>query len=257
MSDPRPNKKLGQHWLSDKKSLTAIVDSADIKTGDTVLEIGPGTGLLTKELATRNASIIALEYDNYWLNRLHKEYSNNSSVKVIYGDIRTYTLEDLPKNYKIVANIPYYLTANLLRKLIDTSNQPLTASLLVQKEVAQRVAASPGSLSLIAVLTQLCYQVSLGSVVPAQLFNPPPKVDSQIVILKRHVNPEYQLTEKIISVVKAGFSQKRKKIKTSLMHALELSRNEADDLLARAKVNGDLRAQDLTLGDWHRLSVQT
>lgn len=253
--EPKPKKNLGQHWLHDDESLAAMVSAATVSSGDTVLEIGPGTGMLTDRLLEKNASIVALEYDNHWTDHLWKKYAKHHNIEVVHGDIRKYHLQSLPQDYKIVANIPYYLTANLLRKLVDTHNKPTVAALLVQKEVALRVAAKPGDLSLIAVLVQLFYTVSLGQVVPAHLFDPPPKIDSQILILHKRKMPQFQPTEDLFRIIKAGFSQKRKKIKTSLSGGLHIGKQDAAQMLERAKIDPNKRPQELTMQDWFRLST--
>lgn len=254
-NQPRPKKKLGQHWLNDDVALDAMVEEAKVKGGDTVLEIGPGTGLLTEKLLARNSSVIALEYDKHWADELWNRYKKHKNIEVVHGDIRKYHLTNLAKDYKIVANIPYYLTANLLRKLVDTNNKPSTAALLIQKEVAHRIAAKPGDLSLIAVLVQLFYSVRLSIEVPSELFDPAPKVDSQILILKRLKMPQFQPTDELFRVIKAGFSQKRKKIKASLSGGLHISKHQAIKMLDLAKIDPNKRPQELTIQDWHRLST--
>ncbi len=253
---PRAKKALGQHWLTDKTSLQAMVVSASVKQGDTILEIGPGTGTLTDELLSVGAIVTALEFDLNRVRDLEQRYSKYPNKPTIEpGDIRTYDFNALPKGYKVVANIPYYLTANLLRRFVDAENKPATAALLVQKEVAERVAATPGDLTQIAVYAQLYYEVSLGELVPAHLFTPPPKVDSQILILKRRPTPIYELDATMLKVIKAGFSERRKKIKTSLAGGLQLTKPEVVTMLESAGINPDARAQELSIEDWHKLAA--
>lgn len=256
MGLPQANKALGQHWLEDVSSLRSMVEAAETKAGDVVLEIGPGTGTLTDELLKTGSEVIALEFDRQCVADLNNKYRgmDSSQIHVQEGDIRSYDLASLPENYKIVANIPYYLTANLLRKLVDDSHKPIVATLLVQKEVAQRVCADPGQLSLIAVFVQLQYEVSLGSVVPAHLFVPPPKVDSQVLVLRRREEPLFPTDETFNRVVKAGFSERRKKLRSSLSSGLGLSKDAVEKLLAAAEVDPNKRAQELSLEDWHRLA---
>lgn len=249
------NKSLGQHWLKDKKTLAKIVAAADVSKGDVILEIGPGTGYLTDELLARRAEIVALEIDRELVKKLEKKYINRLSTEVFIqeGDVRTYDLNNMPPGYKIVANIPYYLTSNLIRIISESKNPPNIATLLIQKEVAERVAAKPGDMSLLSVTAQFYWQVKLGEIVKAELFTPPPKVDSQILTLKRRevaLFPEAD-EKKFFRVVKAGFSARRKTLLNSLSGGLRLSKADAGELLERAGVDPGLRAQSLSLPRWH------
>ena len=176
---------------------------------------------------------------------------------MVEGDILKFDLTALPAGYKVVANIPYYLTGNLLKMLCESPNPPSKMALLVQKEVAERLAAEPGQMSLLAVSVQLYYEVEIGTVVPARLFSPPPKVDSQIVALARRQKPLFEnLDYKLFfRLVKAGFSGKRKKLRGSLSAGLRISKDQADGLLNQAGIDGNLRAQNLSLADWNRLAL--
>jgi 16S rRNA (adenine1518-N6/adenine1519-N6)-dimethyltransferase len=248
-----PKKSLGQHWLRDKTSLEAVVNAANITGEDIVLEIGPGPGTLTKILAEKARQVIAVEFDEA-LARLLPPTDN---LTVINQDILKFDLTQLPAGYKVVANIPYYLTSNLLRILSESSNPPSVMSLLVQKEVAERVAAGPGQTSLLSISVQLYYQPKLHEVIPAKLFIPPPKVDSQIISLTRHPQPLFEDldTKTFFQIVKAGFAGRRKKLRSSLAAGLRIDKREADKLLEAAGISGDLRAQELSLQDWRRLSL--
>lgn len=252
--EPFGKKSLGQHWLNDHVTLTAMANAAQVSSEDTVLEIGPGTGNLTSILAKQAKHVIAVEFDED-LAELLQQRQLADNVQIINEDIRKFDLTSLPAGYKIAANIPYYLTANLLRLLTDTPNKPAVAALLVQKEVAERVAASPGQMSFISVVCQLFYEVSLGALVPAHLFTPPPQVDSQILILKSRAQPLYDGIDykKFYSLVKAGFSERRKKLRSSLAGGQHLGKDATDNLLKKAGINPDARAQELSLDDWHRI----
>lgn len=255
MQAPEAKKGLGQHWLSDADSLQAMCDSAGVTSKDHVLEIGPGTGLLTEHLVATGAQITALEYDTELLPALQQKFTGEN-IKIEHGDIRTYNLTKLPKNYKIVANIPYYLTAYLLRLLTETSNQPEIAALLVQKEVAQRVASQPGQMSFISVATQLYYSANLGWVVPARLFSPPPKVDSQILILEKRSKPLFNTDyRQLLKFVKAGFAQPRKTLANNLESLPNWDRERVEAALNRLNLASTARAQELSLKDWHNLYI--
>lgn len=244
-------KELGQHWLNDETVLSAICDAAEVGPDDTVLEIGPGMGALTKPLAERAKKVIAVEKDGRLAESLTHRVAHN--VQIITGDILQYDLNQLPVGYKVVANIPYYLTSNLLRVLCESSNPFSHAAVLVQKEVAERVTAAPGNMSLLAVSVQFYCSTGLGPVVPAALFFPPPKVDSQVLLLTYN-GPRFDVdTDTFFRLVKAGFSEKRKKLKSSLSGGLGISRQEAVTLLAGAGIDSDSRAQELPLDAWHAL----
>jgi 16S rRNA (adenine1518-N6/adenine1519-N6)-dimethyltransferase len=250
-------KSLGQHWLKDEESLRAIVKAAEVTKEDTVLEIGPGLGTLTKELVKNAHKVVAVEYDEVLASRLLSEVGGNNLI-VRWQDILRFDLGELPPTYKVVANIPYYITGNLIRMFTETTSPPEVMVLLVQKEVAQRLASEPGNLSIIAVAAQLVYEVKLGKEVKAELFTPPPKVDSQIIILKKRSKPIFKdLDQKAyMRLVKAGFSSPRKKLRSSLSAGLGVDKERADELLKKAKIRLDYRAQNLSLQDWHKLYLQ-
>ncbi|MBX4188757.1 16S rRNA (adenine(1518)-N(6)/adenine(1519)-N(6))-dimethyltransferase RsmA, partial [Candidatus Saccharibacteria bacterium] len=206
-------KSLGQHWLKDEPTLISVCESADIGKNDTVLEIGPGQGDLTRQLVKRAGRVIAVELDDQLARALPKQITAQN-LEVIRQDILKFDLTTLPAVYKVVANIPYYLTSNLLRTLSESNNPPQGIALLVQKEVAERVAAGPGQMSVLSVSVQLYYQAKLGPIVPAELFQPPPKIDSQVIILQLRPEPLFKdLDAKLFfRIVKAGFAGRRKKL---------------------------------------------
>lgn len=250
-----PNKSLGQHWLKDRSVLAHIADCAELTSHDTVLEIGPGLGTLTSELLRRSKKVVAVEFDAELARKLPAQFPGKN-LEVITSDILSFDLESLPADYSVVANVPYYITSKIIQLLMTAENKPKTAVLLVQKEVAQRLAAKPGHMSILAVSAQLFADVTLGDIVPAAFFTPPPKVDSQVVILRTRVTPFLtDIDEKdFFRVVKAGFSSKRKKLRSSLSGGLKISKPEVEDLLARAGISPDSRAEALALDDWVRLT---
>jgi 16S rRNA (adenine1518-N6/adenine1519-N6)-dimethyltransferase len=246
-------KSLGQHWLKDEPTLEAICEAAALQKADTVLEIGPGLGDLTHQLTKRAGRVLAVEIDE----KLAEDLSNTkaSNLEVIKADILKFDLTSLPANYKVVANIPYYLTSNLIWTLSESPNPPEMMVLLVQKEVAERLAAQPGQMSLLAVSAQLYYQAELGPIVAAEMFEPPPRIDSQVIILKRHPKPLFKDldTKLYFQIVKAGFAGRRKKLRGALAAGLGISKPQADKFLKTEGVSGDLRAQNLSLNDWYKL----
>jgi len=249
-------KSLGQHWLEDEASLEAVCDAGLVHRHDTVLEIGPGKGSLTVKLLDRGARVVAVEKDEELAASLSKEI-NRPGLEIISGDILQFNLNNLPENYKAVANIPYYLTSNLIRVLCESSNSPKIIALLVQKEVAERICADPGQLSLLGVSAQMYYETFQDKIVPAEFFTPVPKVDSQIVQLVRRPNPLFEniIDDKnLFRVVKAGFSTKRKTLLNSLSGGLVLPKEEVANLLQIAQIKPSVRAQELSLQDWIRLA---
>lgn len=276
-----PKKSLGQHWLFDEASLNAMLAAGEITPQDVVLEVGPGLGTLTAKLCAQAKEVIAVELDDTLAAELkgntlrHLERSKAqskdlvsntdqilrqaqgqiSNLTVIHQSILDFDLSTLPKHYNVIANIPYYLTSNLIRRLLESTNPPSTMALLVQKEVAERIAAEPGQMSILAVATQFYAEVELKELVPAELFTPPPKVDSQIIQIKHRETPLFPDvdTKKFFHLVRAGFSEKRKKLRSSLSGGLRISKTEADQLLKKAAIPLGARAQELTLTDWHNL----
>lgn len=250
-----PDKSLGQHWLKDRLVLEHIADCADVNADDTVLEIGPGLGTLTSELLRRAKNVIAVEFDPNLAQKLPGQFPGKN-LTVYSEDILKFDLSQLPAGYKVVANVPYYITSKIVQKLMTAENKPATTVLLVQKEVAVRIAAKPGDMSILAISAQVYATATLGDVVPAALFTPPPKVDSQVVILKTREAPLVSAGDEkaFFRVVKAGFSSKRKKLRSSLSGGLGISKPEAENLLNSVKVSPDSRAEDLAIEDWLRLT---
>lgn len=252
-----PKKSLGQHWLKDRDVLISIADEAGITPNDTVLEIGPGLGTLTSELLRRAKKVVAVELDQDLARKLPAQFPG-TSLEVVNQDILSFDLRTLPEQYVVVANVPYYITSKIIQLLTTATNKPRTIVLLIQKEVAERLAAMPGDMSILAVSAQIYAKVRLGNVVPAALFTPPPKVDSQVVVLEMRptplIGPE---REKVFfRVVKAGFVAKRKKLRSSLASGLHISKQEVETLLQSKGISPDDRAEDLTLQNWIDLSQE-
>jgi len=251
---PAAKKSLGQHWLYDEGSLRAMCEAADVQSGDIVLEIGPGLGTLTKFLTARAEQVIAVEFDEKLASQLPQRVPSEN-LQIITQDILRFDFMSLPLHYKIVANIPYYLTSHLIRVASETSNPPMMAVLLVQQEVARRVTAKPGDMSLLSITAQFYWQTSLGREVPASLFSPPPKVNSQILILERRPAPLFGDidTKTFFRLVKAGFAQRRKTLLNSLAAGLHLTRDQVQAICQTANIEPTRRAQTLSLDDWHAL----
>lgn len=248
-------KSLGQHWLKDKAALFSIADEADILPSDTVLEIGPGLGTLTSVLLNRAQKVVAVEFDSDLARKLPAQFPGKN-LEVINQDILQFDLESIPQNYKVVANVPYYITSKIIHKLMTAQNKPDIAVILVQKEVAERATVPAGKMSALSVSAQLYADVYLGDVIKADLFVPPPEVDSQVLVLKSK-NPQFPAgidDKKFFRIVKAGFIARRKKLRSSLSAGLAISKTEVEKLLAESDLSPDLRAEDLSVDDWKNIA---
>ena len=250
-----PNKSLGQHWLTDRAVLADIAKAADITKNDTILEIGPGLGTLTSTLLKQAKDVIAVEFDEDLARKLPGQFPG-TALTVTNQDILQFDLSTLPRGYKVVANVPYYITSKIVEKLMTADNKPSVAVLLVQKEVAERIAAKPGDMSLLGLSAQMFAETSLGVAVPRRYFTPPPKVDSQVVILKTRLEPLIPREDEkaFFRVARAGFGAKRKKLRSSIAGGLNISKPAAEELLLHANIDPDLRAQDLPIKAWQRLA---
>ena len=248
------NKSLGQHWLKDRDILAGIADDAELNEDDFVLEIGPGLGTLTSEIFRRANRVLAVEFDAELARKLPGQFPGKQ-LEVVNEDILQFDLSKLPAGYKVVANVPYYITSKIIEKLMTAENKPSTVVILVQKEVAERVAAGPGDMSILAVSAQVYAKARLGIEAPKEYFTPPPKVDSQVVVLETRDEPLVKPADErlFFRVVKAGFSAKRKKLRSSISAGLALNKQATDEVLRAANVNPDDRAEDLSIDDWLRV----
>jgi 16S rRNA (adenine1518-N6/adenine1519-N6)-dimethyltransferase len=257
-----PHKELGQNFLVDRGVLAHILAAAEIRATDTVLEIGPGLGTLTQALAEHAQRVVAVEVDRQLVAILHDRLQEFPNVRVVAGDILALEIAGLlgaepaggPAGhaYKVVANIPYNITSAVLRHLLEASLRPQLIVLMVQKEVAQRITARPGDMSLLAVSVQFYGRPRLVHRVPAGAFYPVPKVDSAIIRIDPH--PELPLTPEQVApffaVVRAGFGQRRKQLRNSLLHGTGLPAEAIVRALAQAGVDGERRAQTLSVEEW-------
>ena len=250
----RPRKDLGQHFLVDRPSLEAIMAAAQLTQADTVLEIGPGLGVMTEALASAAGRVIAVETDQILAELLRRRQPAN--LEVVEQDILQFDLRVLPPGYKVVANIPYYLTSKIFRLLMESPNPPKVMSMLVQKEVAERVAAAPGKLSILALSVQYYGRPEVVSIVERHKFWPAPEVDSAIIRVEV-TGPAFPADEqKLFRLFKAGFGEKRKQLKNSLSGGLNITPQAAADLLQEAAIPVSARAQELDLPTWEKLYRQ-
>ena len=263
-----PKRSLGQNFLLDEKHLDRIVAAADLSPTDVVLEIGPGLGTLTRRLAAQAGHVVAVELDNRLIELLRADFASQPHVQIVHNDILETVPSallaeylpglqgsDQPLRYKVVANLPYYITSLVLRHMLEASPPPSLAVVMVQKEVADRICAKPGDLSLLAISVQFYAIPHIVQRVPAGAFYPAPKVDS--AVLRLDVRPQPAVTaispQAFFDVVRAGFGQKRKQLANSLSAGLEMPKNVVQAALTRAEIDARRRAETLTLDEWGTL----
>jgi 16S rRNA (adenine1518-N6/adenine1519-N6)-dimethyltransferase len=255
-----PKQSLAQNFLMDAEQLARIAAAAALTATDTVLEIGPGLGSLTQYLAAQAGRVVAVELDDRLIEILRAHFVTQPHVQVVHGDILT--LEpgtvvraddsDAPVAYKVVANLPYYITSAVLRHLLEADHRPTQIVVLVQKEVAERICAAPGDLSLLAVSVQFYAEPTLVHHVPARAFHPAPKVDSAVLRLAVRPHPAVPDVnpDAFFRVARAGFSQKRKQLANTLSAGLHLPKAELITLLNNQGIDPTRRAETLTLAEW-------
>jgi len=248
----RPNKTMGQNFLINENTLKKIIKAADLSKDDIVLEVGPGLGILTKELAKKARKVITIEKDKEIVEVLKKELEDYKNVEIICGDILEINLEFL-KNYKVVANIPYYLTSHLIRILLELENQPKEITILIQKEVAERICASPPKMTLLAISVQFYTRPEIISYISKEDFWPEPKIDSAIMKITDIKKPEDINIKKFFKLVKAGFSSPRKQLVNNLSNKLNINKEEIKTALTECNLDIQVRAERLQITDWVKL----
>ena len=255
----RAHKGLGQNFLQDPLALEKIVSSAEIQQTDTVLEIGPGLGSLTRYLAVSAKEVIAVELDSNLIPPLKAILSPYQNVRLIHGDILKLSPGELidKSNYIVAANIPYYITSAVIRHLLESDKKPRRIVLTVQREVAQRICAEPGDMSLLALSVQVYGKPRIAARIPAGAFFPAPKVDSAVLTIDIYPFPliRPELLNIFFQLIKAGFSQKRKTLRNALSAGLHISPSEAAALLTRANIDPQRRAETLSIKEWESLSI--
>jgi 16S rRNA (adenine1518-N6/adenine1519-N6)-dimethyltransferase len=256
----RPFKGWGQNFLIDRSVLRKIIESAELKKSDIILEIGPGIGTLTQELAKKAKKVIAVEKDKKMVEILKETLKGIENVKVIQGDIlklepKSYKLK--AKNYKIVANLPYYIVSPVIRKFLElTEVRPLEMILMVQKEVAQRICAKPPDMNLLAVSVQFYAEPKILFYVSKNSFWPRPKVDGAVlkIIPLTNTNRELTNTKLFFKIVRAGFSQPRKQLVNNLSKMLKLDKKKVKNWLLENGIQPSQRAETLSIEDWIKLT---
>ncbi len=257
----RPLKGLGQNFLVDKRAINKVIRAAELNSEDIVLEIGPGLGSLTQELAKRARRVIAIEKDQKMVEILSETLKDFNNVEIIKDDIlKISNFLPLPAgfNYKVVGNLPFYLTAPVIRQFLEMGSPPKIMVLVVQKEVGQRICAKPGKMSILAVSVQVYAEPKIISYISRKSFWPQPKVDSAIVKLTPHRGENLTIVRfsprEFFRVVKAGFSQPRKQLINNLTKQLNLNRTEAEKWLLKSNIKSTQRAETLSVEDWLKLT---
>lgn len=252
----RPRRRLGQNFLVDPSALQRIVAAADLTDSDVVVEVGAGLGTLTRAVARQAGQVVAVELDDLLVQVLREQLADLTNIQIIHGDILSIPEIGLPHlGYKVVANLPYYITSAILRRFVGREPRPRLMVVTVQREVAERILAVPGEMSLLAVSIQLYGQPKLVARVPAGAFYPPPKVDSAVLRIDLTERSAMALLEGIdeatyFRVVRAGFSQKRKTLRNSLSAGLRLSPVRVEEVLRQAGLDPSRRAETLSLAEW-------
>ncbi|MGE5333695.1 MAG: 16S rRNA (adenine(1518)-N(6)/adenine(1519)-N(6))-dimethyltransferase RsmA [Nitrososphaerota archaeon] len=253
-----PNKGLGQHLLISRRALNAVVSAADLSPDDNVLEVGAGPGVLTRELAQRARRVVAVELDRAVLPVLRETTAGLANVEIIPRNLLEVDPEEVfgAESYKLVANLPYYITSLILRYLLESANPPQVLVVMVQREVAERLVAGPGEMSLLSLSVQFYGTPKIVGYVPATAFYPPPKVDSAIVRVDLHPAPLLDSTasDLFFELIHAGFAEKRKQLHNSLTRHLDVPRETIDRWLAEGVIDSMRRPQTLSLEEWLRLA---
>jgi 16S rRNA (adenine1518-N6/adenine1519-N6)-dimethyltransferase len=256
--DLKAKKRLGQHFLIDREVLAKVVAAAGLEPGDTVIEVGPGLGVLTRELSGKAGRVIAVELDDRLAEILGQSLKKLENVTIVSGDILRIdpaALLGQGSDYKVVANLPYYITSAVLRHFLESSPKPRLVVVMVQKEVAWAIVAEPGRMSLLSVSVQLYGSPEVVAFVPAACFYPAPEVDSAILRIVIYPEPAVAVTDisGFFRLVKAGFTSSRKQLVNSLAIGLGIPKDEALSLLEAAGIIYKRRAETLALEEWQRL----
>lgn len=262
--DVRPSRELGQNFLVDPQALTEIVAAAELSAGDTVIEVGPGLGVLTYELVQHAGRVVAIELDKRLAARLHDEFAMTPQLEVVQGDaMRVQPAEllgDAAQSYKVVANLPYQITSAIIRHYLEVTPPPSLLVIMVQREVAERIVARPPDMSVLAHSVQYYAEAEIVARVPAASFLPAPKVDSAVLRLRRRAQPAVDVPDvnAFFRTIKAGFLQARKKLSNALPSGLasmgiKVDKDALVGLLTAVGIDPARRAETLTIDEWARV----
>ncbi len=250
----KANKKFGQNFMVEEWPIAKIIEAADISASDLIIEIGPGSGFLTEELAKKSQKVIAIEKDRNLMPFLKEKFSNFPNIEIVNKDARDYDYTSLP-NYKVVSNLPFYAASHLIRLFLELPRQPRLLALMVQKEVGERICALPPKMSLLSVSVQLYAYPEFIAEIPRTCFQPIPKVDGAIIkIVPRQNGLNKEETEIFFKIVKAGFSQPRKNLLNNFAAQLKYDKKTIGGWVSSANISLQQRAQTLSISDWIMLT---
>ena len=273
----KPKKSLGQNFLIDQEVIRKIIEGADLKKDDVVLEVGPGKGVLTEALASKCQKVIAVEIDQNLIPVLEKRFKENKKINIIHGDVldtdilqlitktqdtrnkqiqnSKFKIRNYSDGYKLIANIPYYITSLIIRKFLEAETPPQEMILMVQKEVAERIVASPGKMSILAVSVQYYANAEILFGVPKTAFDPVPEVDSAVLKISNFQFPiSNSSRDNFFKIVRAGFCAKRKTLANNLANSLHIERKMAEEKLSQIGIASNARAQELSVENWKKLA---
>ncbi len=259
-----PNKTFGQHFLMDEIVLQDMLDVAKVSSKDMVVEVGPGIANLTKFLIDKAGTVLSVEKDPQFTNVLNSLKKKHKNFSYVLGDILETDMDTMlgdrtkKANYKVVANIPYYVTGKIVQYFLQQEHKPTSMTLLMQKEVAQNLTTKQGSLNLLAISVQLYADVELVEIVPARKFYPAPKVDSAVVHIelfkKSKYNLDAQTEKKLFKILRACFTGKRKQIHNTLANNFGIPKDKVQTILKKLKLDHQLRPQQLSIDQWIKLT---
>lgn len=254
----KPDKRMGQNFLVSENALTKLIDAAEITKNDTVLEVGAGIGTITLRLAKLAKNVIAVEKDRALIPILKETTKNFGDIEVAVGDILKFPY---PIPHTLIGNIPYYLTAPLIRKFLECKNPPKSMTLMVQKEMAQRICAKPPDMSILSVSVQVYAKPEIIAYVPSSSFWPRPRVDSAILKVVPYSHPACRQAgivgfnvQNFFQIVRAGFSNPRKQLINNLSKGLDMDREQTEQWLMSSRIDPKRRAETLTVQEWAYLT---
>ncbi|MBI4426317.1 MAG: ribosomal RNA small subunit methyltransferase A [Candidatus Kerfeldbacteria bacterium] len=252
----RPRRSAGQHFLVDPQTVDDLVDAADVRASETVLEVGPGLGVVTEALANRGATVLAIELDRTLAAWLTRRYRGRPNITVVQGDIRRWRLPEYVQDgrYKVVSSLPFNVTSLVLRRWLEHPPRPTVLSLLIQKEVAERVTAPPGRMSLLSVSVQYLGTPTIVRPVSQELFWPPPEVDGAVIRIEVKPLPPEAERKKLWRLARIGYSARRKMLYRNLAAGLRIEPAKVNDALRSAGLNEGCRAQDVRVEQWLALA---